>query len=108
MNNRRQDLRIDGHPVIWQENFWLHPSVGVVVPLTAGRHRVQVSATQGEPRLAWRRVKERYTGDRLRQAPPGLSYNVRFPLTPHSRNRFSSPTPAWRHASPVHIEPPLP
>jgi alpha-D-xyloside xylohydrolase len=54
----RHDLRIDGHPVIWQENFWLPPGAGVIAKLTAGSHRIQVSATKGEPSLTWRRVED--------------------------------------------------
>lgn len=57
----RHDLRIDGLPVIWHENFWLPPAASAVVKLSAGRHRIQITATKGEPVLCWRPVEARTT-----------------------------------------------
>jgi alpha-D-xyloside xylohydrolase len=57
----RHDLRIDGRRAVFQVNFWLPPAAGAVVKLSAGHHRVEVTATKGEPALRWRRVEDRTT-----------------------------------------------
>ncbi|MCX6972421.1 MAG: DUF5110 domain-containing protein [Verrucomicrobia bacterium] len=47
-------LEVDGVPVITQKNFWLPPAVDVQVKLSAGKHRLKITATKGQPRLSYR------------------------------------------------------
>ena len=57
MTNRHL-LKIDGAPVIEHQNFWLPPTASARAALTAGSHRVEITATKGEPVLAWRAAND--------------------------------------------------
>lgn len=60
MGNRHYVV-INGEPVIDQTNMWLPPTAGVLVPLEAGEHDVQVVCkADNEPTLAWK-LKENTT-----------------------------------------------
>jgi alpha-D-xyloside xylohydrolase len=50
----RHFVEIDGKPVIDQSNMWLPPTVGTLVSLKAGVHKVQlVCKSDNTPRLSW-------------------------------------------------------
>ena len=51
----RHFVTIDGKPCIDQSNMWLPPTVGTLVKLKAGEHRVQVLCkSNNTPKLSWK------------------------------------------------------
>ncbi len=60
MGNRHY-IAIDGKPVVDISNFWLPPTISVLVKLTAGEHYVEVICkSDNKPTLSWK-LKDNYT-----------------------------------------------
>jgi alpha-D-xyloside xylohydrolase len=53
----RHFVSVDGKPVVDQSNMWLPPTVGMIIHLKAGSHRVQVLCkSTNQPQLSWEAV----------------------------------------------------
>ena len=72
---RKQYLAIDGEPLINSSNCWLPPTSAVITKLSAGKHKIDVFAADGDaPVLYWRKV----TDETVFSSPvsEGLDYTV--------------------------------
>lgn len=72
---RKHYLAIDGEPLINLSNFWLPPTSAAKATLSAGKHKIEVLAAEGDaPVVYWRKV----TDETVFSSPvsEGLDYTV--------------------------------
>ncbi len=72
---RKHYLAIDGEPLINLSNFWLPPTAAAKATLSAGKHKIEVLAADGDaPVVYWRKV----TDETVFSSPvsEGLDYTV--------------------------------